>query len=560
MEKSGLTRQLGAHSGQILFWSMPAARIALVILAYAHFSSSPTILNQTMMICWAAWAFITMVAAFFGQPLVRKTLKLFWVGDISMAILAIIFLPDMEAASFAFAICVVCSARICFAQTFPQLLTLGLPVVIWIFKTTIFEQIYSHFLGTNGSWYPEITISLILLTMGMVTLMAIRRGQWEKFRYINAEVKGQMPRRAMELNLQGWINSLAELYSPNKAALALMSPFNKSAFQCVQHHLPQVKSQSMSDDVMAAINSLPPGCCTIDCDLNQCVPIGEKPRLLLESEKPLASFLKRCDIAVAFVQQIHIDRLEGAVICAVQSKVGPALLAEAVILSRTITDIAEFLNRKAAAERSFIADAHDVARRDLHDGVLQTLAALRMRLATIARRREQSDDMMRTDIKKTVDIITLEQTRLRGLLETNTLSNGSVNLVTRLDVCLRAIALQWDISITLKAEDPAVPMDHKSALNIENLLREVMANAARHTASQSLTVSLSLKHDALMIAVNDAMRAKQKGGSERMASLPLQSSSMRQRLRIANADAYVENLDQGALLSIRIPMEQIDDA
>jgi signal transduction histidine kinase len=270
--------------------------------------------------------------------------------------------------------------------------------------------------------------------------------------------------------------------------------------------------------------------------------------------------LKRCDISVAFVQHIQIDRLEGAVICAVNTKIGPALLAEASILNKSIATIAEFLDSKASAERNFIADAHDVARRDLHDGVLQTLAALRMRLATIARRKEQSNEAVRLDISKTIDIIALEQTRLRGLLETNTHSDGTVNLVTRLDVCLRSIALQWDISIALNAEDPAVPMDPESALNIENLVREVMANAVRHTASRSLTVSLSLKHDALMLAVNDLMSAKHQGETKQMASLPLQSSSLRQRLKIANAKAYVDGLDQGVLLSIRIPMEQIDDA
>jgi signal transduction histidine kinase len=257
---------------------------------------------------------------------------------------------------------------------------------------------------------------------------------------------------------------------------------------------------------------------------------------------------------------MQIDRSRGGIICAIGTSIDAVKIAESIFLGRHITEMTEFLNQIATAERNFIADAHDVARRDLHDGVLQSLAALRMRLLLLAKRKDVVETPIEHEIRKTVDIVKLEQSRLRGFLENSESVDHTVNLVSQLDLCMRSISLQWSIVALLKSDEPAIPVDTETSQNIEYLLREVVANAARHAKSTSLTISLSLKQDALMIAVTDLNPTDEITQGSVRPALTLKSASLRDRLRLVNGEAYAEGLGKGILLSIRIPMQQVDDA
>jgi signal transduction histidine kinase len=75
-----------------------------------------------------------------------------------------------------------------------------------------------------------------------------------------------------------------------------------------------------------------------------------------------------------------------------------------------------------------------------------------------------------------------------------------------------------------------------------------------------LTVSLSLKQDALMMAVSDLNPLSEGGQGFEKPALTLKSASLRDRLRLVNGEAYAEGLGKGTLLSVRIPMQQVDDA
>ena len=163
------------------------------------------------------------------------------------------------------------------------------------------------------------------------------------------------------------------------------------------------------------------------------------------------------------------------------------------------------------------------------------------------------------EIRKAVDIVTLEQSRLRGFLESSETTVHTVDLVSQIDICVRTISLQWGINVTLKSEEPAISVDLESSFNIEHLLREVITNAVRHAKSKSLTVTLSLKQEALMMAVIDLSQPLEGTQGTEKPALTLKSASLRDRLKLLNGEAYLEGLGTGTLLSIRIPMQQIEN-
>jgi len=142
-------------------------------------------------------------------------------------------------------------------------------------------------------------------------------------------------------------------------------------------------------------------------------------------------------------------------------------------------------------------------------------------------------------------------------LESNDIAVHSVDLIAQLDICAKTISLQWGVDVTLKSKEPAIPVDVESSFNIEHLLREVITNAIRHAKSKHLTVTLSLKQDALIMSVLDLSEPLE--GTQKKPELNLKSASLRDRLKLLNADAYVEGLGKGTLLSIHIPMQQIEN-
>lgn len=561
MGKDDLTWKLGCYSGLAIFWFMPVARIMALSLAYDIASRASGNAENIQLILWALWVVISTGFAFYGQPVRNLWVRLFWWVDVLLAALMILIDPGSGGAMFAFVVCVGASASSRFEHPAYLIASLAIPSV----ALSIGDEVISFWFADRQSlmpgWHPGISFSLVMIAVWLAALAAIRRSQFDKFRDDCAGLKSRLSGHKIEGDLQEWVESLAQLYSPNKACFAFSLPFGANAMQVINQDLEVRGRPGEAQTVLSALQSLTDENRVIDCERNQCfLPATRHIRALTDDEQLLAKFLNRSGVNVAIVQKLQVDKLVGGIICAVDVNPHPALLAESSLLGGLFVETANYLDHKAKAERDFISDAHDVARRDLHDGVLQTLAALRMRLSTMAKRQEIAKMPLALDLRKTVSIITLEQTRLRGLLETSAREEKMVNLVTRLDVCLRSISLQWDISVKLLSEEPGVPVDPESALNIENLLREVVANAVRHTGSRSLTVALSLNHDALMLVVKDLSASDETAISKARSSLPLKSASLRQRLQMVNGEAYVVGLEQSDLLAIRIPMEQIDDA
>jgi signal transduction histidine kinase len=496
-------------------------------------------------------------------PLQISICRIVVFGDALLATMAIAILRGDEGATIAFALCVTVFAtglrigrKAIFATFMIAPLALLLRDGVLLFINIAPTPNFVHY-GVS----QLITAALQIAGIFTLILWGNRRYIIEKFRNDFSSLRMLSLERSFEFDLQMWVGALALLFGPGKAACLMAAPAQRAPSRYCHRNLAEWHNDKDREELMAGFLQLPAGCSLLDCELNQVMSPGAHSfRAFDDTEQRIARVLHRANISAALVQPMQIDRSRGGVICAVERPVDAVKIAEALHIGRHVTEMTDFLSRVATAERNFIADAHDVARRDLHDGVLQSLAALRMRLLLLAKRNDVAKTSVELEIRKTIDIVTLEQSRLRGFLENSERADRTVNLVSQLDICVRSISLQWDINVALQSDEPAIPVDPESSFNIEHLLREVIANAVRHAKSKSLTVSLSLKHDALMMAVTD-LNPESEGeqGTEKPA-LTLRSASLRDRLRLVSGEAYAEGLGKGTLLSIRIPMQQVDDA
>jgi signal transduction histidine kinase len=566
--ENSLGRWLSTASGRTVFWTMPLARILMGGLLFSILSSvEPRLPShaplQLLFYIWVSWTAATTAGAVAGQPLQIAVCRFVVAIDSLLIILSIAMLRGEEGATIAVALCI---------TVFAMGLRIGRKLVFAVFAITPAALILRDVaLLVGGIALPTgplrsgttetITAMLQIIAIFSLILWANRRYLLEKFRNDFSSLRMLSLERSFEFDLQLWIDAMALLFAPAKAACVMNAPAQNAASRYFHRNIAEWMAEKDRIELMAGFRALPAGCSLFDCELSQVVSPGARTfRKFDDNEQRIARILHRANIRAALVQPMQIDRSHGGVICAVERPIDALKIAEAFFLGRHVTEMTDFLSRIATAERNFIADAHDVARRDLHDGVLQSLAALRMRLLLLAKSKNVVKTPVELEIRKTVDIVTLEQSRLRGFLENSESADHTVNLVSQLDICVRSISLQWNISVTLQSDEPAMPVDAESSFNIEHLLREVIANAVRHAGSKSLTVSLSLKQDALMMAVTDLNPPSEGTQGFEKPALTLKSASLRDRLRLVNGEAYAEGLGKGTLLSIRIPMQQVDNA
>jgi signal transduction histidine kinase len=396
--------------------------------------------------------------------------------------------------------------------------------------------------------------------MFMVATSASRKYRLRLFNNEFASLRILALEKSFQFDLQSWTNASAALFKPNKAACIVQGPTPQASVQYHACNLPMLQKEQERQELLDALGRLQIGYRLFDTYLNRVIsPDTGHYRAFDENEQRIARVLRRADIREALVQPLQIDRMRGGFICAVNSRIDAIIMAEAAFLGRHVTEVTAYLSKVANAQRNFIADAHEVARRDLHDGVLQTLAALRMRLLLLTKREDVAQQSIELEIRNAVDIVTLEQSRLRGFLESSDIAVHTVDLVAQLDICAKTISLQWGVDVTLKSEEPAIPIDVESCFNIEHLLREIITNSVRHAQSKRLTVTLSLKQDALNMRVFDLSDPLEGTSTLTKATLTLKSASLRDRLKLLNGEAYVEGLGKGTLLSIRIPMQQVEN-
>ena len=205
-------------------------------------------------------------------------------------------------------------------------------------------------------------------------------------------------------------------------------------------------------------------------------------------------------------------------------------------------------------ERTF-AEARLALSRDLHDSVLQTLAALRVRLVTTIHGMAAIDAPHQlAELQAMEELVTAEQAHLRRLLGGSGPANGTgTDLGAEVERCCRFIALQWGIECHLNPVERPVMVTPETATEVEFLIREATANAVKHAAARHISISLAQADDEILIALKDNPGAQPVTRESYTGDFELQSQSIMKRLGKIGGTAYFHNLSINSLISIRLP-------
>ncbi|KLK93415.1 hypothetical protein AA309_08780 [Microvirga vignae] len=178
------------------------------------------------------------------------------------------------------------------------------------------------------------------------------------------------------------------------------------------------------------------------------------------------------------------------------------LLAE-LIATRLGVDLEHHLLR---SEREMTVALNERARlaRDLHDGVLQGLAAADIHLMiSMNKASEQSKE----HLARTRQILTAEQQRIRAFIEmtrsgANTPSRPA-DLGSQIRSLLSDLSEQWDCDVDVTVDPPGLQTAEHIARNVCYLLAEALSNAVRHGKASHIDIAVRAESGSLNLRIRD---------------------------------------------------------
>ena len=214
--------------------------------------------------------------------------------------------------------------------------------------------------------------------------------------------------------------------------------------------------------------------------------------------------------------------------------------------------IATHMQRQAliqAAEESAEARSRLAVARDLHDSVVQFLAGAAFRLEAMKRAATTRD--LTPELNELKELMLQEQTELRSFI--TALRSGSQRdleeLAKDLQLLANRLSRQWEVQCTFshRPGDMAVPT--QLHLDAQQLVREAVANAARHAGAKNISIRLAGAAEELRLDfINDGTAYPRSSDGGRMPR------SLRERVQAAGGTIELSRGMGVTKIAIALPL------
>ncbi|OJW68340.1 MAG: hypothetical protein BGO57_07265 [Sphingomonadales bacterium 63-6] len=183
--------------------------------------------------------------------------------------------------------------------------------------------------------------------------------------------------------------------------------------------------------------------------------------------------------------------------------------------------------------------------RDLHDSVAQSLAGAGYRLAALRRQAEAGKDIS-GDLEAVSLSLRGEQANLREIIErlrNDEVSPGTRNLGSELERLTNALARHWGVRLNYEDSGEALIVPAWLAFEIQQLVREGVANAMRHGEAGTIWVRTARRERNIELTIADDGKGFPQGAETRMPrSLAERVGALGGTIRVASVtgDTKVE--------------------
>jgi signal transduction histidine kinase len=202
--------------------------------------------------------------------------------------------------------------------------------------------------------------------------------------------------------------------------------------------------------------------------------------------------------------------------------------------------------------------------RDLHDGLLQSLAAAALQLETVHRMMETEPQTARQRLAEVQRMISAEQRNLRSHIHQLKLSyegppESREDLEARLRELADRIEHQWGhrVQLEVKLHQRRLPWD--LAQGVYFIVHEALNNAVRHAQASHIAADISSEDRRLHIVIVDNGNGFPFHGHHDHAELTamnLGPLTLRERIASLGGELTIDSGDTGARLEISLPIEE----
>ncbi len=201
--------------------------------------------------------------------------------------------------------------------------------------------------------------------------------------------------------------------------------------------------------------------------------------------------------------------------------------------------------------------------RDLHDGLLQALGGTALKLKALEPQLAQSPEAQRqlagirqllSDEQRDLRLFVEELAPLGALAE-----GGPPGFEALIGELVRRIERGWEVRVDLHLAPGTAAIAPPVAREIGHIVREALANAARHGRASAVRLDIEPQDGALLVVVADNGRGFGFRGRLTHAELvarQLGPVRLRERVSALGGTLDIDSTDAGARLDIRLPLSR----
>ena len=200
--------------------------------------------------------------------------------------------------------------------------------------------------------------------------------------------------------------------------------------------------------------------------------------------------------------------------------------------------------------------------RELHDGIIQTLAAVEMRMEAL-RRQGSVAPQVAEELEHIRDLVHQEVVGMRDLVyELRSRGLRPSHLADALRATVSGFEKETGIRATFASQGEEVRLSPAACREVVQILREALVNVRKHSGAHQVAVRFEQQNGSCKLLVDDDGRGFAFAGQRSLAELEASDQgpwAIKERIRVIRGDLIVESRPgRGARLEVTIPQEAYD--
>jgi signal transduction histidine kinase len=193
--------------------------------------------------------------------------------------------------------------------------------------------------------------------------------------------------------------------------------------------------------------------------------------------------------------------------------------------------------------------------RDVHDSVLQLLAAAGFRLEAL--RRAATEPAVQRSIADLQEEFVAEQDDLRDFIADLRTKQQPEDLNASVRQLATRLSARWKIQIGFGSALPQLRLTPRLRSHLNQLIREMVANAVRHGRGTEVTISLDREENHLVLSVADngiGLQAALAGAGQPENARPW---SLDERVHELGGTLSLSTSNRGTVVTIKLQLEEV---